>query len=372
MSLSSYSSTPLSRRSSEFSIQIPDESSPLLDNAMKTVELILSNQAKATSYLASQYRNSQWSINQIKKSLKILNNSLDLGGKIIISGMGKSYKIATKTVATLNSLGVHSAILHPSEALHGDLGIVREDHNDAMIIISASGNSPELTAMLEHIPITIPIVLMSCNKKSQLSEHAKVSSMLYSELPTNLSEKNLYGLSAPTISTTLCLTLLDAVSIALSELYINDINTRRSMFGERHPGGAIGLKYRNEKLGFKNMKFNNSNKKEIERIDNQEIEGNEDVDIDDLALEMSDLVLLGSIKLSKNKITMPKLPEEESEILKIITLYDYVLVGGYASESNKILDCKLVRQIYRDFRNEEDSWDEILWKIKESLVDMSL
>ncbi|KAH3684365.1 hypothetical protein WICPIJ_004663, partial [Wickerhamomyces pijperi] len=80
-------------------------------------------------------------------------------------------------------------------------------------------------------------------KVSALSKNPKVKGLFYAELPSNLSEKNLYGLNAPTISTTLCLTLLDGVSIALSELHIKDLEIRRKRFGDRHPGGAIGLDY---------------------------------------------------------------------------------------------------------------------------------
>ncbi|GME82384.1 unnamed protein product [Ambrosiozyma monospora] len=115
------SSARLSRQSSESSIHIQNESSPLLNRALKSVDNVLSHQGKAIDYLVKQYRNSQWSQNQLKTSLKILNNSLNDGGKVVISGMGKSFKIANKTVATLNSLSIHSAALHPSEALHGDL-----------------------------------------------------------------------------------------------------------------------------------------------------------------------------------------------------------------------------------------------------------
>ncbi|GME74492.1 unnamed protein product [Ambrosiozyma monospora] len=247
------SSARLSRQSSESSIHIQNESSPLLSRALKSVDNVLSHQGKAIDYLVKQYRNSQWSQNQLKTSLKILNNSLNDGGKVVISGMGKSFKIANKTVATLNSLSIHSAALHPSEALHGDLGIIREEHNDSLVLISASGNSPELTTLLQYVPNSIPVVLVTCTKISNLSKHPKVKSLLYADLPTNLSEKNLYGLSAPTISTTLCLTLLDAVSIALSELHVNDLNARRKRFGERHPGGAIGLNYLQ---GFQNSKSN--------------------------------------------------------------------------------------------------------------------
>ncbi|QPG72912.1 hypothetical protein FOA43_000215 [Brettanomyces nanus] len=228
MSFSSISSVALSRDASDISFHINDDSSPLLDDAMLTVDLVLSTQAKAIAYLTNQYRKSQWSRSQMKKSLRILNNGLNAGGKIVLSGIGKSYKIAAKIVATLNSLSVQSALLHPSEALHGDLGIIREERGDVVILVSASGNTTELINLLNYIPGNVPVILMTSSRKSQLSENPRVSSLLYAELPKRLSEKLLYGLSAPTISTTLCLTLLDATSIALAELYMNDLELRRS------------------------------------------------------------------------------------------------------------------------------------------------
>lgn len=393
---SSVSSTPLTRQSSEYSLKISDDSSPLLDNAIQNVDLILSNQTKALSYLTSQFRTSQWTINQMKTSLRLLNNSLKSGGKIIISGMGKSFKIASKTVATLNSLRMHSALLHPSEALHGDLGMIREDHNDSLIIISASGNSPELLQMLEHVPISVPIILMTCNKNSTLAKHKKVESLILAEIPLNLYETNLYGLSAPTITTTLCLTLLDSVAIALSELHINDYNIRKSVFSIHHPGGAIGINHQLEKIKMVRkddegnidesretitttnipniIEVNNNQDKHDKHDNNHNNDSNDNngnngnENSDDECLDISELVLIKKVQNSKYKTKLESFPLKEGEFLKLITLNDFVIISeveksstistNYDNLSMKLLDCEVARDVYRDCQKMNKSWSD--------------
>lgn len=390
---SSVSSTPLTRQSSEFSLQIDDDASPVLDNAIQNVDLILSNQTKALSFVTSQYRTSAWSIGQMKTSLRVLNNSLRVGGKIIISGMGKSYKIASKTVATLNSLRMHSALLHPSEALHGDLGIIREDHNDSVIIISASGNSPELMQMLEYVPLSVPIILMTCNKSSMLAKHPKVVSLLLAEIPASFSETNLYGLSAPTITTTLCLTLLDAVAIALSELHINDYNVRKSVFSIHHPGGAIGINHQLEKLNIgknngsndekvpaeaasasngsssSNNKVNHDNAGEYGKSDDN------DANNSDGCLDIGELVLMKKVQNTKYKQELQQFPENEHDFLRAITVNDFVIItkkNKNASDDDddkrKLLDCELAREVYRECQRKQTAWEHARRRLLESCV----
>lgn len=367
--MTSYSSSiNLSRGSSTFSVNLKSQQQQPLDSelttAMQSIDSILNHQTRAISHLASQYRKSQWSIDQMKSSLLILNDSLNKGGKIVISGMGKSYKIATKTVATLNSLGLHSAPLHPSEALHGDLGMVREDHNDSLIIISASGNSPELNTMLNYIPITIPIILVTCTKMSSLASNKRISSILYAELPTHLNEKSIYGLSAPTISTTLCLTILDAVSISLSELNIKDINTRKVIFGSRHPGGAIGQNYQNTLL--------DNDKKEEDRYQQQQQQNNSDharipeEDADDGQLDLQSISFINKVKNSPH-LELDDLPKDELELLKCLTMYDYLLLKT-ANGQYDVIETSIAQKLYRDFRGDQASpcITDLTWRIRES------
>lgn len=376
------SSAPITRQSSELSLHIHDDTSPILDAAIKNIDLILSNQTKALSFLTEQYRNSKFSITEMKKSLRFLNNSLKLGGKIVISGMGKSFKIASKTVATLNSLRMHSALLHPSEALHGDLGMIREDHNDALIIISASGNSPELLQMIEHVPFSVPIILMTCTKNSVLSKHLKVVSLMLAEIPSSISETNLYGLSAPTISTTLCLTLLDSVSIALSELHINDYKMRKLMFKIHHPGGAIGINYRKNELkeiiidndvkGKENT--GNEHQNGLEHSTEKENEGETEKGTgngneEGICNEACPAFNTQHLELAANsKFTtyVDLFPEIEETFLRLVTLHDYVIIrkNNNSKEIENIMVCENARHLYRQCISAGDSWSETRWKLQ--------
>ncbi|ODV86850.1 hypothetical protein CANARDRAFT_195616 [[Candida] arabinofermentans NRRL YB-2248] len=363
-----------SRRSSELSFHISSTTSPAIQLALNSVSGVLTNQNRAISYLVKQYKYSTYSQNQLKNSLLILNNAINQGGKIIVSGIGKSYKIASKTVATLNSLSVHSALLHPSEALHGDLGMVREDHGDALILISVSGNSPELTTMLKHVPNGVPVVLVTCTRQSTLARDPKVQSLLYVELPARLSEKNLYGLSAPTISTTLCLTILDAVSIALGELHGGDLEVRRKKFGDRHPGGAIGLDYlgtqdRSQMIDDRNIVesvFDTVEKLALDTDKAHLFEEGEEDDGESDALDFKELKLINSIKLSDSKITIEKLPSSELELLQLSVLYDYILIVN--DQITKAVESKTLLDVYRRCKLQGDNWDEINWKIEDALI----
>lgn len=378
---SSVSSTPLTRQSSDFSLHIEDDASPVLERAIQNVDLILSNQTKALSYVTGQYRTSPWAVAQMKTSLRVLNNALKVGGKVVVSGMGKSYKIASKTVATLNSLRMHSALLHPSEALHGDLGMIREDHNDAVVIISASGNSPELLQMLEYVPLSVPIVLLTCSKASVLAKHPKVVSLLLAEVPTSLSETSLYGLSAPTITTTVCLTLLDAVAVALSELHIHDYSVRKAVFSVHHPGGAIGINHQLEKL--QNKPDDTAGDAAHARGDAASIQPAPEVRVDvdhgahnrkpssDGCLDIGELVLIKKVQNTKYKQELPRFPEHEHDFLRAITVNDLVIFTTESADQladadtaniqnddgrATLLDCDMAREVYRECQLRGTPW----------------
>ncbi|GMM52793.1 hypothetical protein DASB73_037560 [Starmerella bacillaris] len=171
------------------------------------------------------------------KSLQIMRQTVCAGGTIIFSGMGKSHKIGAKLAATLQSFGILSSLLHASEALHGDVGIVRP--NDTVVLISASGNSPELAEMIKHIPKQTATICLTCNENSSLA--AETNSIIFAPIESYHSEQNLYGLPAPTISSTMCLVLGDAICLALFESVERDTKRRQSSFARNHPGGAIGI-----------------------------------------------------------------------------------------------------------------------------------
>lgn len=219
----------------------PSESTPSI--IMSTAQTVLRAQAQALDYIAGLYDKDPFTQAQFFLSLQYMHNSILSNGKIVISGMGKSFKIAEKLVATMNSLGIHATSLHPSDALHGDLGVIKA--TDVVILITASGNTPELLALLPHIPTGIPILCLTNAPASPLATHA--SATLSAAIPKSLSEKVVYGLPAPTTSTTACLAVGDAVCITLAEMLVADVKERSSNFSRWHPGGAIGKDYKKEK-----------------------------------------------------------------------------------------------------------------------------
>lgn len=218
-------------------MSIPDFQKLTL-TAMDSVKSTLENESEAVQNLAFQYQEDMDSQIGLLTALRIFYETNMRGGKIVACGIGKSYKIATKTVATLKSLSINSDILHPSEALHGDLGLLND--RDCLLFFTASGNTPELLQLLPHLSPSIPIVLLTCNRVSKLSQQSQVKCLLCADLPDHLKENTVHGIPAPTISTTLSLVLADAVSLALAEMITSDKMKRKKMFSMKHPGGSIG------------------------------------------------------------------------------------------------------------------------------------
>ncbi|WP_294965598.1 KpsF/GutQ family sugar-phosphate isomerase [Sulfurimonas sp.] len=150
-------------------------------------------------------------------------------GKLVITGVGKSGLIGAKMAATFASTGTPSFFLHPTEALHGDLGMISE--NDVVIAISYSGESEELSSILPHIKrFKTPLIGMTRNRNSTLGK--------FSDLVIDvIVEKEACPLDiAPTSSTTLTLALGDALAVCLMRAR----NFQKSDFASFHPGGALG------------------------------------------------------------------------------------------------------------------------------------
>ncbi len=177
------------------------------------------------------------------EAIKSLSDSLDqdfesvvslistLKGRVVISGIGKSALVAQKIVATLNSTGTPSLFLHAADALHGDLGMVQE--GDAVIIISNSGSSPEIKALVPLIKhFGNPLIAFVGNTHSFLAKHADyiLNTMVSQEAcPNNL---------APTSSTTAQMVMGDALAISLMEVR----GFREGDYAKFHPGGTLGKK----------------------------------------------------------------------------------------------------------------------------------
>jgi arabinose-5-phosphate isomerase len=148
-------------------------------------------------------------------------------GKIITSGMGKSGFIAAKVAATLTSLGVPAVYMHPSEAMHGDIGILHS--TDTILAFSHSGSTHELLAMLVHAPI--PVVAVTGAVHSRLAVQAK--RVIGYRI---VDEGSPYGL-APMASTTISLVLGDMLAAYLATLR----GFAPARFARLHPAGTLGL-----------------------------------------------------------------------------------------------------------------------------------
>lgn len=156
---------------------------------------------------------------------------LDTKGKLIITGVGKSGLVGAKMAATFASTGTSSFFLHPTEALHGDLGMIGKE--DTLLAISSSGESEELTKILPHIKrFDIPLIGLTGNPSSSLGSYADVF------LDISVEKEACPLGAAPTTSTTLTMALGDALAVALMEKR----GFRQEDFASFHPGGALGKK----------------------------------------------------------------------------------------------------------------------------------
>lgn len=154
---------------------------------------------------------------------------LNSNGRVIISGIGKSAIIAQKIVATLNSTGTPSIFMHAADAIHGDLGIIQK--NDVVIVISKSGNTPEIKALCPLIKkFGNTLVAIVGNNNSELANAADF--VLDVTIQKEACPNNL----APTTSTTAQLVMGDALAVAL----LQSRKFTSSDFSKYHPGGSLG------------------------------------------------------------------------------------------------------------------------------------
>ncbi|AEO57102.1 hypothetical protein MYCTH_12812, partial [Thermothelomyces thermophilus ATCC 42464] len=159
------------------------------------------------------------------------------GGKLVVIGVGKSGHIAKKLVATFNSLAITAVFLHPTEALHGDLGQI--SRNDTLLLITFSGKTPELITLLPHLDKSLPLILLTSHTRPETCDiirHHRPDTILL-PAPVHETETVSFGVPAPTTSTTVALTVGDALAIVASR----ELHPRvASVFAQNHPGGAIG------------------------------------------------------------------------------------------------------------------------------------
>ena len=156
---------------------------------------------------------------------------LSVNGRVVVMGMGKSGHIGRKIAATLASTGTPAMFVHPAEASHGDLGMIKSV--DLVLAISNSGESDELTAILPVLKrMGTPLIAMTGKAESTLARHADLfldCAVEKEACPLNL---------APTASTTAQLALGDALAVAL----LDARGFKAEDFALSHPGGALGRK----------------------------------------------------------------------------------------------------------------------------------
>lgn len=181
-------------------------------------------------------------LNQGSKALAALADMLDdrfaaavrilsgVSGRVIVAGIGKSGHVARKVAATLASTGTPSQFVHPSEASHGDLGMVTE--HDAVMLFSKSGENGELADIVAYSKrFRIPLIAITGDSASTLGRAASV----VLELP-DIPEASPRGVAAPTTSTTMMMALGDAVAVAL----LDRKDFSADHFRILHPGGRLG------------------------------------------------------------------------------------------------------------------------------------
>ena len=156
---------------------------------------------------------------------------LQAGGRVVITGIGKSALVGQKIVATLNSTGTPALFMHAADAIHGDLGMIQA--GDVVIAISKSGNTPEVKVLLPLLKRAgITLIAMVSDRDSYLARNADF--IIHAHAPHEADPLNL----APTTSTTVCMALGDALAICLLEAR----GFTRQDFARNHPGGSLGKK----------------------------------------------------------------------------------------------------------------------------------
>ena len=186
--------------------------------ALRTIELEAKSVTGLTAFIDDDF----------EKAVKMI---ADNKGRLVVSGIGKSAAIAQKIVATLNSTGTPSIFMHAADAIHGDLGMVLKD--DIVLIISKSGESPEIKALVPLVRNFGNIIIgMVGSLQSYLAKNSTII------LNTTVEQEACPNNLAPTTSTTAQLVMGDALAVCLMELK----GFQSDDFAKFHPGGLLGKK----------------------------------------------------------------------------------------------------------------------------------
>src|SRR6478609_2035656 len=190
----------------------------VLQQALETIEMETQSVAQLKEYLNDDF----------VRAVEIIHGAK---GRVVITGIGKSAVIAQKIVATFNSTGTPALFMHAADAIHGDIGMVQKE--DVVIIISKSGESPEIKVLVPLIKSFGNTLIGMCgNENSLLAKEANFF------LNTTVQKEACPNNLAPTTSTTAQMVMGDALAVCLMEL--NEFTGRD--FARYHPGGNLGKK----------------------------------------------------------------------------------------------------------------------------------
>jgi arabinose-5-phosphate isomerase len=188
----------------------------IIDTALRTIRMEADSINKLQEYINEDFR----------RALDVIAASK---GRLVVSGIGKSAIIAKKIVATFNSTGSPSVFMHAGDAIHGDLGMMQQD--DIIIVISKSGDSPEIKALVPLIKRFGNVLIgMVGNMDSFLARQSEIV------LNTTVDQEACPNNLAPTNSTTAQMVMGDALALCLMEMKGFD----KDDFARYHPGGALG------------------------------------------------------------------------------------------------------------------------------------
>jgi D-arabinose 5-phosphate isomerase GutQ len=220
------------------------ESSPTITQRLSNAVHVLGTEATALSCLTRLYETDPVARRGFNAAVEAITRFDGDKGKLVICGVGKSGHIAKKLVATMNSLKIHATYLHPTEALHGDLGKVGK--HDTILLITFSGKTPELLSLIPHFDPSLPLIVLTSHTHPSTCEIVKQRpDAILLPAPIHKSETDSFGFSAPTTSTTMAIALGDALAVVISgELH----SSVAAVFSKNHPGGAIGAAFKGPQL----------------------------------------------------------------------------------------------------------------------------
>ncbi|KAM7187365.1 hypothetical protein V8F33_011263 [Rhypophila sp. PSN 637] len=200
---------------------------------------VLSTESRALQLVTNLYSTDEIARDGFNRAVEAITQRQGEGGKngkVVIIGVGKSGHVGRKLVATFNSLAIKAVFLHPTEALHGDLGQIAR--NDTLLLITFSGKTPELLLLLPHLDEDLPLILLTSHTRPDTCEIIRQRpDTILLPAPIHESETKSFGVSAPTTSTTVAMAVGDAVAVVASRELHPSV---ASVFAKNHPGGAIG------------------------------------------------------------------------------------------------------------------------------------